>query len=138
MTHRTTFALDEETIERLRRLSSAWAVSQAEVVRRSVELAERESAKDNSQAIAWCEFVSGPLDDEGTAVARTILKDRILPFSGDMAREAARFWNATGRRRALRVDAMVAAAAIVANAEPATANLGDFRVFEPLGLRLVG
>ncbi len=40
MTHRTTFALDEEAAGRLRRLSAAWQVSQAEVVRRALALAE--------------------------------------------------------------------------------------------------
>ncbi len=41
MTHRTTFALDEATARRLKRLSRLWNVSQAEVVRRSVERAEQ-------------------------------------------------------------------------------------------------
>ncbi len=40
MTERTTFALDRCTVGRLRRLSSAWHVSQAEVVRRAIALAE--------------------------------------------------------------------------------------------------
>jgi hypothetical protein len=40
MTHRTTFALDEATAQRLKRLAAHWEVSQAEVVRRSVERAE--------------------------------------------------------------------------------------------------
>ena len=40
MTHRTTFALDEETAQRLRRLSKGWKVSQAEVVRRALREAE--------------------------------------------------------------------------------------------------
>lgn len=40
MTHRTTFALDEATAQRLKRLAARWDVSQAEVVRRSVEQAE--------------------------------------------------------------------------------------------------
>lgn len=40
MTHRTTFALDEATAQRLKRLAARWNVSQAEVVRRSVEQAE--------------------------------------------------------------------------------------------------
>ncbi len=42
MTHRTTFALDEATAKRLKRLAARWDVSQAEVVRRSVEQAEKE------------------------------------------------------------------------------------------------
>jgi predicted transcriptional regulator len=41
MTHRTTFALDEETAQRLKRLAKDWKVSQAEVVRRAVLEAER-------------------------------------------------------------------------------------------------
>ncbi len=40
MTYRTTFALDEEAAMRLRRLSAAWEVSQAEVVRRALAMAE--------------------------------------------------------------------------------------------------
>ena len=39
--HRTTFALDDATIRRMKRLAAMWKVSQAEVVRRSIEQAER-------------------------------------------------------------------------------------------------
>jgi len=45
MTHRTTFALDEATADRLRHLASLWQVSQAEVVRRAVAQAEAESVR---------------------------------------------------------------------------------------------
>ena len=41
MTHRTTFALDEATAKRLKHLAATWQVSQAEVVRRAVALAEQ-------------------------------------------------------------------------------------------------
>jgi predicted transcriptional regulator len=44
MTHRTTFALDEDTAQRLKRLAARWSVSQAEVVRRSVEQAEKNAS----------------------------------------------------------------------------------------------
>ena len=44
MTYRTTFALDQETAGRLRRLSAGWQVSQAEVVRRALALAETSSS----------------------------------------------------------------------------------------------
>ena len=44
MTHRTTFALDEATAQRLKRLATRWNVSQAEVVRRAV--ARSEEAED--------------------------------------------------------------------------------------------
>lgn len=43
MTHRTTFALDKTTAQRLKRLAARWRVSQAEVVRRSLEKAEQEA-----------------------------------------------------------------------------------------------
>lgn len=46
MTHRTTFALDQATAGRLKQLSAAWQVSQAEVVRRAVAMAEREVRQD--------------------------------------------------------------------------------------------
>ncbi len=40
MNRRTTFALDEETVQRLRKLAVLWHVSQAEVVRKSIEMAD--------------------------------------------------------------------------------------------------
>ncbi|MFP4302838.1 MAG: ribbon-helix-helix protein, CopG family [Spirochaetaceae bacterium] len=48
--HRTSFALDEATVERLRRLARRWDVSQAEVVRRAVKLAEDHDEK-NSESV---------------------------------------------------------------------------------------
>jgi predicted nucleic acid-binding protein len=89
-----------------------------------------------TSAINWYEFASGPVDEEGEAIVRSLLSDRVLPFTAAQAQEAARLWNATGRLRRLRSGAMIAAAAIVANAELATENLEDFRAFEGEGLRL--
>jgi predicted transcriptional regulator len=53
MTHRRTFALDGTTASRLKRLASLWHVSQAEVVRRSLEQAEKltESQKPDPVAL---------------------------------------------------------------------------------------
>jgi predicted transcriptional regulator len=48
MTHRTTFALDAVTAQRLKRLAAHWSVSQAEVVRRSVEQAEKRTSPSPS------------------------------------------------------------------------------------------
>ena len=45
MTHRTTFALDDGAISRLKKLSTLWRASQAEVVRRSLEIAESTHAQ---------------------------------------------------------------------------------------------
>lgn len=52
MTHRTTFALDQGTRRRLKRLASAWDVSQAEVVRRAVAEAEQRTVPDPSEAVS--------------------------------------------------------------------------------------
>ncbi|MEI6389406.1 MAG: type II toxin-antitoxin system VapC family toxin [Spirochaetota bacterium] len=88
-------------------------------------------------AIAWYEFLSGPVTDEGIALVSAVLRDRILPYSGDQAQEGARLWNATGRIRRLRIDAMIAGAAVVTGAALATSNLDDFEPFRAYGLQLV-
>ena len=56
MTHRTTFALDTTAAGRLKKLSALWHVSQAEVVRRSLEQAEKlsESQKPDPIAMLRC------------------------------------------------------------------------------------
>lgn len=62
--HRTTFALDDATIRRMKRLAAMWKVSQAEVVRRSIEqterLAEREAAALRDRLAAY--HAGGGLD----------------------------------------------------------------------------
>ena len=50
MTYRTTFALDKGTVGRLRHLAGLWHVSQAEVVRRAVALAEEKAEADANGA----------------------------------------------------------------------------------------
>ena len=90
-----------------------------------------------TSAVCWYEFVTGPVDEQAIALVTALLADRILPFTATHSREAARLYNGTGRRRAMRIDAMVAAAAIVTNAELATENTDDFAPFVPLGLRMV-
>ena len=90
-----------------------------------------------TSGIAWYEFLCGPVDDEGSAVAASLLEERIIPFTPDQAAEAARLYNQTGRKKNLRVDAMIAAAAIITDAELATENIRDFTYFIPSGLRLI-
>lgn len=46
-------------------------------------------------------------------------------------------WIQTGRKRNLRVDAMIASAAIITDAKLATENITDFTNFVHLGLQLV-
>lgn len=90
-----------------------------------------------TSSVAWYEFLCGPVDHEGVLIVKAILSERILPFTADMAAESSRLFNAIDRKRALRVDAMIAAGAIVANAELATDNTTDFEQFVCHGLRLV-
>ncbi|TVR67984.1 MAG: PIN domain-containing protein [Spirochaetaceae bacterium] len=90
-----------------------------------------------TSAICWYEFLTGPVEEEAIALVTALLAGRILPFTEANSREAARLYNATGRGRAMRIDAMVAAAAIATQAELATENTDDFAPFVPLGLRLV-
>jgi hypothetical protein len=52
MTHRTSFALDELTAQRIKRLATRWNVSQAEVVRRSVERADAASVPERPDPVA--------------------------------------------------------------------------------------
>jgi Ribbon-helix-helix protein, copG family len=51
MTHRTTFALDDDTIRRLKKLSLRWKVSLAEVVRRAVAQAEAQAPEDKPNPV---------------------------------------------------------------------------------------
>jgi predicted transcriptional regulator len=66
MTHRTTFALDAETIRRLKRLAKRWQVSQAEVVRRAVAQAEAQPEPQTSDPITMLRQMqeSDPVDPE--------------------------------------------------------------------------
>lgn len=48
MNQRTTLTLDEATIQRIKTLASLWKVSKAEVVRRAVEQAERETTEQKT------------------------------------------------------------------------------------------
>ena len=89
-----------------------------------------------ASSVAWYEFLCGPVDDEGVDLIRSVLSDRMLPFTADQAAESSRLFNAVGRKRSLRVDAMIAAAAIVTDALLATDNARDFSLFMPFGLRL--
>ena len=89
-----------------------------------------------ASSIAWYEFACGPVDAEGLKLCKSLLAGGILPFDEMQAAQAARLFNATGRLRRLRVDAIVAAAAMVAGASLATSNKRDFLPFVGQGLKL--
>ncbi len=89
-----------------------------------------------ASAIAWTEFLNGPATPLAVSRAEAVLESRIIPFRQAEAVLAAELFNKTGRRRGSRFDCLIAATAIVAQAEIATVNESDFKVFVPHGLKL--
>lgn len=89
-----------------------------------------------TSGVCWYEFLCGPVEDEEILLVSFLINELVLPFTADQAMEASRLFNETGRKRHLRVDAMIAAAAIISNAYLATDNQDDFGEFKPCGLRL--
>ncbi len=87
-------------------------------------------------SVAWTEFLCGPLDAAAASVA-SMLVDRRLDFTAEMAEVAARLFNDTGRRRNSLTDCMIAAAAIAEDTAVATSDLRDFSRFEQHGLALL-
>lgn len=84
--------------------------------------------------LVWFEFLCGPVTAAQTSTMQAFVRD-LLPFGEEQAAAAAGLFNAAGRKRSTRVDAMIAATAIVAGAALATNNQGDFRAFKNAGLR---
>jgi predicted nucleic acid-binding protein len=86
--------------------------------------------------IAWAEFLCGPLSPSDATAARALLPnpEPLLPPDAERAADP---FNATGRRRGSLADCMIAATCLRLGATLATANVSDFRSFEPIGLRLV-
>lgn len=76
-------------------------------------------------AVAWAEFLCGPLDPADAVLASTIVGDA-TPVTAATAAAAAELFNASGRRRGSFIDCLAAAGAIGAGAALATANAKDF------------
>jgi len=87
-------------------------------------------------ALAWAEFLCGPLDAEQRALAEHLVGEPI-PLLAQDASAAARLFNDTGRRRGSLTDCLIAATALRAGAALATTNARDFRRLQAFGLRLV-
>jgi predicted nucleic acid-binding protein len=90
-----------------------------------------------ASAIAWYEFLCGPMPENGVVVVRALLSGGVIGFETEQADEAARIFNGVSRNRGLKFDAMIAACAICVDAQLATTNRDDFLPFVPLGLMLV-
>lgn len=86
-------------------------------------------------SLAWWEFECGPVSPAGLALVRLMLPGGIIPFDLTHAAEAARLFNEVGRARRYKFDSLIAATAILAGAELATVNPGDFAPFTAHGLK---
>lgn len=86
-------------------------------------------------AFAWTEFLCGPVSREIEEEALELLGEPV-PFGRSTAETAAVLFNKGGRRRGSLGDCLVAAAAIDAAAQLATANPRDFERFVKEGLAL--
>ena len=89
-----------------------------------------------ASAIAWTEFLNGPITALEVSRVEAVLQFRIIPFGQTEAALAAELFNKTGRRRGSRFDCLIAATAIQAQAEIASVNQADFKQFLPHGLKL--
>ena len=89
-----------------------------------------------TSAISWTEFLNGPVTPLEVSRAEAVLQSRIIPFGLQEAILAADLFNKTRRRRGSRFDCLIAATAILAQAEVATVNQSDFKVFIQHGLKL--
>lgn len=87
-------------------------------------------------AIAWAEFLCGPLASEDAASASELLPNPEPLLAVDAAR-AAELFNAGGRRKGSLTDCLIAASCLRLGARLATENADDFRRFEPMGLQIV-
>ena len=87
-------------------------------------------------AIAWAEFLCGPLRAKEIELAGQLIGE-VVPFAVEDAAVAAELFNRSGRRRGSLVDCMVAASALRRDVPLATANPADFRRLEASGLRVL-
>lgn len=86
-------------------------------------------------SIAWAEFLCGPVQPAMIEAVTRFVTVRAA-FGEEDALLAAQLFNGSGRRRGSLADCMIAATAIRARAELATANAADFRRFCAAGLKL--
>lgn len=88
-------------------------------------------------SLAWFEYACGPVAEAELDLVRAVVGGRIMPVDETVAERAATLFNAAGRKRGLRTDSLIAAGALLADAELASFNAIDFEVFVPQGLRLL-
>jgi len=96
-------------------------------------------ASDDSfgaSAIAWTEFRSFPVSHDQLRALDQLLLAGILAYERVQADLAGELFQKTMAKRKNRLDTMIAATAILAGANLATANQADFEPFVAFGLKL--
>jgi predicted nucleic acid-binding protein len=94
-----------------------------------------EDRKFCCSAMAWAEFLCGPILPEEIAAMETLLH-AVLPVTPELAAEAASLFRVTGRRSRSLADCIIAATAIREGVPLATLHQTDFLPFVPHGLIL--
>lgn len=89
-----------------------------------------------TSAIAWHEFMRGPVRKGEPEALEAALQSRIIPLERDAAELGAILFNLGGRRRNSAVDCLIAAVAITREAHLLTRNIADFERFAEHGLKL--
>lgn len=104
-----------------------YAISTAGPERRLLlEIAESEAQVEMS-AVAWYEFSRGPRTAEQLAVARSFFTEHgIIPFSEDLAMEAAECFRQLGSPRRRAADIAIGVTAVAMKARLLTRNRRDF------------
>ncbi len=90
-----------------------------------------------TSSLAWFEYVCGPLEEAEQELVRAAIGGHIVEVDVAIAERAATLFNLAGRKRSLRTDSLIAAAAMLAGAELATFNADDFAPFMEHGLTLL-
>ncbi len=86
-------------------------------------------------AVAWGEFLCGPLTPSAESLARQLLPSA-EPLLRDDAETASKWFNQTGRRSKSYADCCIAAVAVRSKASLATSNVPYFQPMASLGLVL--
>jgi predicted nucleic acid-binding protein len=104
-----------------------YALSERGPERRRLRSIAASDAELQLSAVAWYEFSRGPRTPEQLAVARSLFaEDGIVPFSEDLAADAAEMFRRLGSPRRRAADIAIGVTAVQCQATLCTRNSRDF------------